>query len=198
MLHGSALIRIVDSGKLDSRDLLEREYLFIDVVSTFLRAIRAGAIRVQYGAVVLARYGRLEVAFDICSKIIVDVLQEESIVKEKPELVASVIITQAVQVVSFSPIPEFRLLTNIDLGAHPCIRWHGAQRGQCRATRQTRQTPVGLPRHGSQLSVLCRLSSTYIVQIQATLLSWITKKIAGYEKSKVSRRRLHSSFLFRC
>ena len=84
------------SAKLDSRDLLEREYLFIDVVSTFLRTIRAGAIRVQHGAVVLAHYGRLEVAFDTCSKIVVDVLREENIMKEKPDLVASVI-TQAIQ-----------------------------------------------------------------------------------------------------
>lgn len=84
------------SAKLDSRDLLEREYLFIDVVSTFLRTIRAGAIRVQHGAVVLAHYGRLEVAFDTCSKIVVDVLREEDTMNEKPDLVASVI-TQAVQ-----------------------------------------------------------------------------------------------------
>jgi hypothetical protein len=91
----SVLINICPA-KLDSRDLLEREYLFIDVVSTFLRTIRAGAIRVQHGAVVLAHYGRLEVAFDTCSKIIVDVLREENIMKEKPELIASVI-TQAVQ-----------------------------------------------------------------------------------------------------
>jgi len=76
--------------------LLEREYLFIDVVSTFLRAIRAGAIRIQHGATVLAHHGRLEVAFDTCSKIIVDILREERIMVEKPELVTSVV-TQAIQ-----------------------------------------------------------------------------------------------------
>lgn len=36
---------------------------------------------------------------------------------------------------------------------------------------------------GSQLSVLRRLSSPYIVQIHTNLLSWITKKIAGYERN---------------
>jgi cohesin complex subunit SA-1/2 len=95
-------------AELDSRDLLEREYLFIDVVSTFLRAIRAGAIRIQHGAVVLAHYGRLDVAFDTCSKVIVDVLREESTMKEKPELVASVI-TQALQEVCPSMSSRFRL-----------------------------------------------------------------------------------------
>lgn len=37
---------------------------------------------------------------------------------------------------------------------------------------------------GSQLSVVRRLASPHIVQIQTSLLSWITKKIAGYEKNK--------------
>lgn len=39
----------------------KEQYLFIDVVSTFLRTIRTGAIWVRHGAVVLAHYGRLVV-----------------------------------------------------------------------------------------------------------------------------------------
>jgi len=92
---------------LNSRDLLEREYLFIDVISTFLRAIRAGAIHAQHGSIVLAHYGRLEVAFDTCSKVIVDVLREDTIMKENPHLIVSTI-TQAVQ-----EVKTFHL--NIDL-----------------------------------------------------------------------------------
>lgn len=112
-LHAAQKVPHFDSAKLDSRDLLEREYIFIDVVSTFLRAIRAGAIRIQHGAVVLAHYGRLEAAFDTCSKIIVDALREESIMKNNPELVASVII-QAVQEVCLptNPYLSSRFLTS--------------------------------------------------------------------------------------
>lgn len=81
---------------LNARDVLEKEYIFIDVISTFLRAIRAGAIHIQHGAVVLAHYGRLEVAFDACSRIIVDILREETVMKEKPDLIVSVV-TKAMQ-----------------------------------------------------------------------------------------------------
>lgn len=77
--------------EISERDVLEREYLFIDVISTFLRAIRAGAIQIQHGAVLLAHYGRLEVAFDTCSKVIVDLLREETVMKENPELIVGVI-----------------------------------------------------------------------------------------------------------
>ena len=37
---------------------------------------------------------------------------------------------------------------------------------------------------GSQLSVLRRLPSQYIIQIQMNLLSWIAKRIAVYENNK--------------
>lgn len=81
---------------LSSRDLLEREYLFIDVISTFLRAIRVGAIHIHHGAVVLAHYGRLEIAFDTCAKAIVDVLREESIMNDNPDVIVTTL-TQALQ-----------------------------------------------------------------------------------------------------
>ena len=85
--------------ELSSRDVLEREYLFIDVISTFLRAIRVGAIHIHHGAVVLAHYGRLEVSFDTCSKAIVDVLREESIMNDSPDVIVTTV-TQALQEVS--------------------------------------------------------------------------------------------------
>jgi cohesin complex subunit SA-1/2 len=86
--------------ELSSRDVLEREYLFIDVISTFLRAIRVGAIHIHHGAVVLAHYGRLEVSFDTCSKAIVDVLREESIMNDSPDVIVTTV-TQALQEVSY-------------------------------------------------------------------------------------------------
>ena len=80
---------------------MEREYLFIDIISTFLRAIRAGAIHIHHGAVVLAHYGRLEISFDICSKVVVDVLREESTMKDNPDVIVTTL-TQALQEVSCS------------------------------------------------------------------------------------------------
>jgi cohesin complex subunit SA-1/2 len=82
---------------------LEEEYLFIDVMSTFLRAIRAGAIHIRHGAILLAHYGRLGPAFDICSKVIVDVLRDEGMINKNGEIVVSVL-TQALEEVcgSFS------------------------------------------------------------------------------------------------
>ncbi|KAJ3515607.1 hypothetical protein NLJ89_g1655 [Agrocybe chaxingu] len=83
-------------GDLGSRDVLEREHLFLDVVSTFLRAIQAGAIHIKHGAVVLAHYGRLDVAFDMCSKKIVELLREEHMLKDNPATVVATL-TQAIQ-----------------------------------------------------------------------------------------------------
>jgi len=90
------LAHIDSVAVLNARDVLEKEYIFIDVISTFLRAIRTGAIHIQHGAVVLAHYGRLEVAFDACCKIIVDILRDETVMKDKPDNIVSVV-TKAVQ-----------------------------------------------------------------------------------------------------
>lgn len=99
-------------AKLNSRDLLVREYLFIEIISTFLRAIRAGVVRIQHGAIVLAHYGRLEVAFDVCSKIIVDVLRQETVMKENPDIVVTVV-TQALEEVCSNSCPESSILNHL-------------------------------------------------------------------------------------
>lgn len=84
----------------ESRSWLEREYLFIDVISTFLRAIRAGIISVHHGAVLLAHYGRLGVAFDSCVKVVVDVLREEGLTAGNGEIIVTVA-TKAIQEVCY-------------------------------------------------------------------------------------------------
>lgn len=48
---------------------------------------------------------------------------------------------------------------------------------------------------GSQLSILRRLPSRFVVQIQTNLLSWITKKITGYEKNN-NKKGLKTAILF--
>lgn len=68
-------------------------------MSTFLRAIRAGAIDVRHGAVLLAHYGRLGSSFDLSARILVDILREEGMYKDNGEVVTAVI-TQALREVS--------------------------------------------------------------------------------------------------
>ncbi|KAI6104669.1 hypothetical protein EV401DRAFT_1893265 [Pisolithus croceorrhizus] len=79
-----------------SRVSLEQEYQFVVTVSPFLRAIRAGAVHVRHGAVLLAHYGRLGPVFDICTKVIVDVLREECMYNDNGEVVVD-IVTQALK-----------------------------------------------------------------------------------------------------
>ena len=71
------------------------------IISTFLRAIRAGAIHPSHSAVLLTHHGQLGVAFDHCSKIVVDVLREEGMYKGHGDVVVSVI-TSALKEVSIS------------------------------------------------------------------------------------------------
>jgi cohesin complex subunit SA-1/2 len=75
---------------------LGQEYVFMAVIATFLRAVRAGAIHLQHGAVLLAHYGRLGPAFDACSKVIVDLLKEETVRDPNGEMVAG-IVTRAIR-----------------------------------------------------------------------------------------------------
>ena len=91
-------------GKQTTRTQLEQEYVFMGVVSTFLRAIRAGAIHPRHSAVLLVHHGHLGVAFDHCTKIVVDVLREEGMYKGHGDLVVEVI-TRALKDVSNIILP---------------------------------------------------------------------------------------------
>ena len=64
---------------------MEKEYVFIGVVTTFLRAIRAGVIHFRHAATVLAHHGRLGPTFDLCSKVIIEILREEGMYKDNEE-----------------------------------------------------------------------------------------------------------------
>lgn len=75
----------------NARSHLEKEYLFMGVIATFLRAIRAGAIHFRHSATLLAHYGRLGPSFDLCSKLIIDILREEGMYKGHGEGVVAVI-----------------------------------------------------------------------------------------------------------
>ena len=76
--------------------MLEREYLFVDVLATFIRAIKIGAIHLNHVAIFLAHYGRLGNAVDIFSKDIVDKLKHEGMVNGNHEAVIE-IVTRSLQ-----------------------------------------------------------------------------------------------------
>lgn len=66
------------------------------VMSTFMRAIRAGAVHVRHCAIVLSHYGRLGHAFDNWAKVIIDVLREEGMYNNNGDIVVT-IATQAIR-----------------------------------------------------------------------------------------------------
>ena len=88
------------AGSKASISRLEKEYIFIGVIATFLRAIKAGAIEFQHSATLLSHYGLLGPVFDMCSKVIVDILREEGMYKENGDAVVAVIL-RALEDVSF-------------------------------------------------------------------------------------------------
>lgn len=149
-----------------SRARLEEEYLFMDVMSTFLRAIRVGAIHIRHGAILLAHYGRLGPAFDICSKVIVDVLRDEGMINKNGEIVVSVL-TQALE-------DAYTLVLD------------GIVRDETNALQLSKLLATCFAIRGSQLSIVRRLESQYVIQIHLDLLSWIAKRLATYNKNKRS------------
>lgn len=82
-----------------SRSSLEGEYIFMGVVTTFLRAIRAGAVHFQHSATLLTHYGRLGPSFDVCAKVIVEILREEGLYKNNGAA-AIAVVNQALRDVS--------------------------------------------------------------------------------------------------
>ncbi|KAF8892974.1 hypothetical protein BD779DRAFT_1609978 [Infundibulicybe gibba] len=151
-------------NKTSARESLEKEYLFIDVMSTFLRAIRAGAIDIRHGAVLLAHYGRLGPSFDVCSKVIVDVLREEGMMNDRGEIVVAVL-TQAVR-------EAYTLVLD------------GLVQDEGNCLSLTKLVSTCFVIRGSQLSIVRRLDSQFVVQVQTVLLTWIGKRIAVYESNK--------------
>jgi cohesin complex subunit SA-1/2 len=71
----------------------------------------------------------------------------------------------------------------------------GVVRNEGNAVQLAKLLSTCLVVRGSQLSILRRLSSPYIVQIQTNLITWITKKIAGYEKNK-NKKGLKTAIAF--
>lgn len=102
---------------------LEREYAFMNVIATFLRAIKTGAIHYGHSATILAHYGRLGPVFDLCSKVIVDILREEGMYNGQGSTVVEVVL-QSLREVSV-PV-QYTCPTHSDvITVLPALsRWH--------------------------------------------------------------------------
>ena len=75
-------------------------------MATFLRAIRAGVIHFQHASTLLAHYGRLGPSFDLCAKVIIDILREEGMYKDNGETVVMVILHSLREVGSNSSVND--------------------------------------------------------------------------------------------
>ncbi|KAI0672301.1 hypothetical protein C8Q78DRAFT_1026321 [Trametes maxima] len=163
--------------RVESRSQLEKEYVFIGIVTTFLRAIRAGVIHFRHSATILAHYGRLGPTFDLCSKVIVEILREEGMYKDNGEAVVA-IICQALQ----ESITLY-LDAVANTGEH--------------AIALAKALSACLLIRGAQLSVVRRLESKYVVDIHTTSLNWVGKRLATYEGAKNKKARNKCILFFR-
>ena len=89
-------------------------------ISTFLRAIRAGAVHAKHGAVLLAHFGRLGPVFDLCTKVVIDVLREEGMYNENGDIVVDVVIQALKEVCLSATVVTVDLLTQ---SSHLAIYW---------------------------------------------------------------------------
>ncbi|KAH7883079.1 hypothetical protein F5I97DRAFT_1979019 [Phlebopus sp. FC_14] len=160
-----------------SRSLLEQEYQFMSTISSFLRAIRAGAVHVKHSAILLAHFGRLGPAFDLCTKVMIDILREEGLYNQNGNNVAEITI-HALQE-SFSLVLD------------------SVVKDEERTVNLAKQLASAFFIRGAQLSVVRRLDSQYIVKTHKDLLTWIIKRIATYELNKNKKHRNTAVLFFR-
>ncbi|EPQ51870.1 hypothetical protein GLOTRDRAFT_140817 [Gloeophyllum trabeum ATCC 11539] len=160
-----------------SRSQLEREYLFIGVITTFLRAIRTGAIHAHHSSVMLAHYGRLGPSFDVCCKVIVDIVREEGLFNGNGQLIVD-IVTRAIQE-SFS-----LLLDGVDHNADHSVAL-AKLLSSCFVMR------------GAQLAIVRRLDIQFVIDVHLSCLTWIGKRLAAYENNGNKKGRNMALLFFK-
>ncbi|KAF8607344.1 hypothetical protein BDV93DRAFT_488383 [Ceratobasidium sp. AG-I] len=155
---------------------LEREYAFHLVISAFLRAIRTGAINIEHSAVLLGHYGRVSSVYDQCTKVIIEVLREEGMYGGNAEVVGRVLISALQE--SFS------------------LYIDNVTKSDANTVSLAKALSAVLVIRGAQLSILRRLDTTQVAIVHTSCVSWIVKKIAGYETmgNKNARNRAVAFF----
>ncbi|KAI0703063.1 hypothetical protein BC835DRAFT_1319789 [Cytidiella melzeri] len=159
------------------RSQLENEYIFMGIIATFLRAIRAGAIDFRHCAVLLAHFGRLGPSFDLCAKLIAEILREEGMYKQNGEAVVAVI-TQAV-------------------GESFLMTLDGITENEENTVALTKLLSTCFIIRGAQLAVVKRLDSQFVVNVHTSLLSWLFKRIAAYDTAGNKKARTQCISFFR-
>lgn len=178
----------------NSRSQLEREYVFIGVVSTFLRVIRVGAVHVHHSAVLLVHYGRLGPAFDLCSKVIVEVLREEGMYNGHGDAVVAVISQALREVRENSLASESRLIVVLQSFT---LVLEGVVLSEATSVSLGKLLASCLLIRGAQLSVVRRLDSEHVIKIHTELLTWIGKRLAAYENNKNKKGRKTAVLFFK-
>ncbi|KAJ7481621.1 hypothetical protein FB451DRAFT_132924 [Mycena latifolia] len=153
-------IREVDPN---SAAQLLNEYSFIQLIVTFLRAIRSGVLHVRHTAILLSHYGRLGATFDQFAKQIVDILREEGMARDNGDVVV-VVINQALR-------EAFTLVLD------------GIVSDETNVVQLAKHLAPAFSLRGAHLTILKSLEAQYVVQVHTTSLSWIAKRIAGYESN---------------
>ncbi|KAJ6591108.1 hypothetical protein DFH09DRAFT_1138592 [Mycena vulgaris] len=167
--------RTVKEVDPNSAAQLLNEYSFLDLILTFLRAIRAGVLHVRHAAILLSHYGRLGATFDQFAKVIVEILREEGMEQDNGDVVV-VVINQALR-------EAFTLVLD------------GIVADETNVVQLAKHILPAFILRGAHLAVLKRLEAQYIVQIHTTSLSWIAKRIAGYE-SNSNKKALRIAITF--
>ncbi|KAJ7135430.1 hypothetical protein C8R43DRAFT_1020987 [Mycena crocata] len=145
----------------NSPSQLLNEYSFLELIVTFLRAIKSGVLHVRHTAILLAHYGRLGATIDPFAKLIMEILREEGMANENGDAVV-VVITQALR-------EAFTLVLD------------GIVSDESNVIQLAKQLAPTFILRGAHLAVLKKLDAQYIVQIHTMSLSWIAKRIAAYE-----------------
>ncbi|KAI0031520.1 hypothetical protein K488DRAFT_51948 [Vararia minispora EC-137] len=167
----------LSTGSNTTRSQLEREYVFMGVISTFLRAIRVHAVHLKHSATILVHHGRLGPAYDICSKVVMDILRDDGIYGNGGALVVTVI-TQALR-------EAFTL------------HLEGIVDDETQAVALAKYLVPCLMIRGAQLSIVRKLEAAHIASIQTNLLSWAVRRAGAFEAGKNKKGRNSALLFFR-
>ena len=172
----------LEASDKSSSSHLEREYAFMNVIATFLRAIKTGAIHYRHAATLLTHYGRLGPVFDLCSKVIVDILREEGMYNGQGAAVVEVIL-QSLRDVSPVRCIHFPITHSIFLQSFQ-LYLDGITTSEEHTVALAKSLAACFLIRGAHLAIVRRLDSQFVVDVHINALTWISKRLAAYENAK--------------
>ncbi|KAF7319423.1 SCD domain-containing protein [Mycena chlorophos] len=160
--------KVMREVDLNSPAQLLNEFAFIDLIVTFIRAVRTGVLHIRHTAVLLSQYGRLGDTFDSFTKMIVDALREEGMEQDDGGEIIVTVVTQALQ-------EAFGLVLD------------GIVEDESNVVQLAKALSQAFVLRGAHLAVLKRVDTQYVVQVQTTAVTWIAKKLGSLQTSKNKR-----------